>query len=211
MSSPYTSPELEQANIKLSRPLRKCIITGEIADKAVLIRFVASPDGELVADTGNKLGGRGVWVSAVRETIGQAISGNQFSRHLKQTVRISDNFLDNLNRRLADQLIARLSMMRKVGLLVAGSGKLRSQALLSGLLIGDDASPREAQKLISSCRPDWIEKGIPSAWLGQISGRTSVAYAGVLRSASLAEGQLETLLRIELRRWRGIAKADNGI
>ena len=58
-------------------------------------------------------------------------------------------------------------------------GKLRSQALLSGLLIGDDASPRETQKLISGCRPDWIEKGIPSVWLGQISGSTSVAYAGV--------------------------------
>ena len=67
MSSPYTSPELEKANIKLPRPLRKCIITGEIADKAVLIRFVVSPDGELVTDTANKLGGRGVWVSAVRE------------------------------------------------------------------------------------------------------------------------------------------------
>ena len=150
MSSSYISPELEQANIKLSRPQRKCIITGEIADKDVLLRFVASPDGELVADTGNKLSGRGVWVSAVRETINQAISGNQFSRHLKRTVRISDNFLDNLDRRLADQLIARLSMMRKVGALVVGGGKLRSQALLSGLLIGDDASPRETQKLISS-------------------------------------------------------------
>ena len=69
MSSPYTSPELEQANIKLPGPQRKCIITGKIADKAVLIRFVASPDGELVADTGNKLGGRGVWVSADRKTI----------------------------------------------------------------------------------------------------------------------------------------------
>ncbi|MEC7705204.1 MAG: DUF448 domain-containing protein, partial [Pseudomonadota bacterium] len=87
MSTPYISPELEQPNIKLSRPQRKCIITGEIADKAVLIRFVASPDGELVADTGNKLGGRGVWVSAARDTIEQAISENQFSRHLKRTVR----------------------------------------------------------------------------------------------------------------------------
>ena len=69
MSSSYISPELEQANIKPPRPQRKSVITGEIADKAALIRFVASPDGELVADTGNKLGGRGVWVSAVRETI----------------------------------------------------------------------------------------------------------------------------------------------
>ena len=209
MSSPYTSPELEQANIKLSRPQRKCIITGEIADKAVLIRFVASPDGELVADTGNKLGGRGVWVSAVRETIDQAISGNQFSRHLKQPVQINDNFLDNLDRRLADQLIARLSMMRKVGVLVVGGGKLRSQALLSGLLIGDDASPRETQKLISSCRPDWIEKGVPSVWLGQVSGSTSVAYAGVFRADSSAEQRLETLFRKELRRWQGVAKAND--
>ena len=211
MSSPYTSPELEQANIKLSRPLRKCIITGEIADKAVLIRFVASPDGELVADTGNKLGGRGVWVSAVREIIEQAILGNRFSRNLKQAVRIGDNFLDNLDRRLAAQLIARLSIMRKAGVLVTGGGKLRNQALLTGLLIGDDASPRETQKLISSCRPDWVEKDVPSAWLGQVSGSTSVAYAGVLRSASPTEQRLETLFRIELRRWRGIAKADNGI
>ena len=211
MSTSYTIPELGQADIKLSGPQRKCVITGKIADKADLIRFVASPDGELVADTDNKLGGRGVWVSSVRETIEHAILGNRFSRHLKQAVQISDNFLDNLDRRLADQLIARLSIMRKAGVLVIGGGKLRSQAFLTGLLIANDASPRETQQLINSCRPDWIEKGIPSAWLGQISGRTSVAYAGVLRSASLAEGQLETLLRIELRRWRGIAKADNGI
>ena len=209
MSSSYTSPELEQPNIRLSRPQRKCIITGEIADKDVLIRFVASPDGELIADTGNKLGGRGVWVSAVRETIDQAISGNQFSRHLKQPVQISDNFLDNLDHRLADQLIARLTMMRKVGVLVAGGGKLRGQAHLSGLLIGDDASPSETQKLIRSCRPDWMEKGVPSVWLGQVSGSTSVAYAGVFRTASSAERRLETQFRTELQRWRGVAKAND--
>ena len=209
MSSPYISTKVEQVNIKLARPRRKCIITGEIADKADMIRFVASPDGELIADIGNKLGGRGVWISAMRETINSAISGNQFSRHLKQAVRISDNFLDILDRRLADQLIARLSMMRKVGVLVTGGGKLRSKALLSGLLIGDDASPGETQKLINSCRPDWIEKGIPSVWLGQVSGSTSVAYGGVFRSAASAEQRLETLFRAELRRWRGIAKADD--
>ena len=102
-----------------------------------------------------------------------------------------------------------LDMMRKVGVLVAGGGKLRSQALLSGLLIGDDASPRETQKLISSCRPDWIEKGVPSVWLGQVSGSTSVAYAGVFRTGSSAERRLETLFRTELRRWRGVAKAND--
>lgn len=211
MSSSYTSAEPEQTNVALCSSLRKCIITGEIADKADLLRFVASPDGELVADIDNKLGGRGVWVRAVRENVKQAVSGNRFGRHLKQAVRISDNFIDNLDRRLSEQMIARLSLMRKAGVLVTGGGKLRSQVLVTGLLIADDASPRETQQLISSCRPDWIEKGIPSAWLGQISGSRSVAYAGVLRSASLVEGRLEMLLRIELRRWRGVTSDDDKI
>ena len=56
MSSSHTIPEFDQANITQSGPQRKCIITGQVADKADLIRFVASPDGQLVADTGNKLG-----------------------------------------------------------------------------------------------------------------------------------------------------------
>ena len=178
MASPNSITEPELADITLSGQLRKCIITGQITDKANLIRFVASPDRELVADTVNKLGGRGVWVSAVRATLEQALSGNRLSAHLNQTVHISDNFLDNLERRLADHLIARLSMMRKAGVLVAGGGKLRSQTLLTGLLIAGDASLRETQQLVSQCKPDWIEKGIPSVWLGRISGTTLLLTPG---------------------------------
>ena len=209
MSSLHTTSEFDQSDITQPGPQRKCIITGQVADKADLIRFVASPDGQLVADTGNKLEGRGVWVSAVRSTLERALSGNRFSRHLKQAVCINENFLENLDRRLADQLIARLSMMRKAGVLVTGGGKLRSQMLLTGLLIADDASPRETQQLVSHCQPDWIEKGIPSFWLGQISGSPSVAYAGVLGSASPAERRLAMLFRAELRRWRGVANVEN--
>ncbi len=210
MSSSHTTPEFGQADITQLGPQRKCIITGQIADKGDLIRFVVSPDGELIADIGNKLGGRGVWVSAARVILKKALSGNQFSRYLRQAVRINDNFLENLDYRLAVQLVARLSMMRKAGLLVTGGGKLRSQTiLLSGLLIADDASPRETQQLINDCKSDWIEKGIPSGWLGRISGTSSVAYAGVLGSASPAQRQLAVLLRAELRRWRGVTNAEN--
>lgn len=211
MSLSHTTPEFGHDDITQSSQQRKCVITGLVADKAKLIRFVASPDGDLVADTRNKLGGRGVWVSSMRAILEQALSGNQLSRHLKQTVHIHDNFLDSLDRRLADQLIARLSMMRKAGVLVTGGGKLRSQTLLAGLLIADDASPRETQQLISHCKPDWIEKGIPSVWLGQISGSTSFAYAGVLGSASPVERRLAVLFRAELRRWQGVANAENRI
>lgn len=209
MLSSNTTSEIEQADITRSEPQRKCIITGQVADKTELIRFVASPDGELVADIGHKLGGRGVWVSAMRSTLEQALSGNRFSRHLKQTVLINDNFLENLVRHLAKQVIARLSMMRKAGVLVTGGGKLRGQELLSGLLIADDASLRETKRLVSLCQPDWIEKGIPSVWLGQISGSTSVAYAGVLGSSTTADRRLAKMFRAELQRWKAVANAEN--
>ena len=76
------------------------------ADKAVLIRFVASPDGQLIADLNEKLGGRGAWVRADRDCLTQALSGNKFGRHLKQKLVVNDGFLDHLERRLGDQVIA---------------------------------------------------------------------------------------------------------
>ena len=120
--------------------------------QTVLIRFVASPDGQLVADLNEKLGGRGA-CQADRDCLTQALSGNKFSRHLKQKLAINDGFLDHLERRLGEQLIARLSMMRKAGSLVTGGGKFAQRlVLLAGLLVADDASPREARQLISLCQ-----------------------------------------------------------
>ena len=84
MSSSHTTPKFDQADITQSGPQRKCIITGQVADKTD--DQICSVTGWPAADTGNKLGGRGVWVSAVRETPGRALSGNRFSRHLKQAV-----------------------------------------------------------------------------------------------------------------------------
>ena len=141
-------------------------------------------------------------------TLEKALSRNQLSRHLKQTVIINDDFLENLVQHLAKQVIARLSMMRK-----AGVGHWRRKVTQSesafGLLIADDASLRETKRLVSLCKPDWIEKGIPSVWLGQISGSTSVAYAGVLGSTTAADRRLATMFRAELQRWRAAANTEN--
>ncbi|MEC7208857.1 MAG: DUF448 domain-containing protein [Pseudomonadota bacterium] len=210
MAISHSSSDRGHDQADSSVPQRRCIVTGQVTDKSGLIRFVASPEGWLVADLNDKLGGRGAWVSADRHCLQQALSGNRFGRHLKQTVQISDGFLDHLENRLGEQLISRLSMMRKAGLLVTGGGKLRSsQTPLAGLLIADDASPREARQLVSLCQPDWTETDIPASWLGQISGSASVAYAGVMKSSSPAQRRLETLLREDLLRWRGVANAEN--
>ena len=193
-----------------SAPQRKCAVTGQVTEKSGLIRFVVSPDGQLVADLNERLGGRGVWVSANRQCLEKAVSANKFARHLKQAVRIGDDFIGQLEQRFAEHLISRLSLMRKAGLLVTGGGKLRSgQTEFAGLLIGDDASPREARQLIGVCQPDWVETNVPAVWLGRISGSFSVAYAGVTKSAAPSQQRMETLLRADLMRWRGVANAEN--
>lgn len=59
MVTPHSPSEQDYDQADTSAPQRKCVVTGQTADKAVLIRFVASPDGQLVADLNEKLGGRG--------------------------------------------------------------------------------------------------------------------------------------------------------
>ena len=53
-------------------PERRCIVTGEVQPRAGLIRFVASPEGEVVPDLAEKLPGRGFWVLAERAALDKA-------------------------------------------------------------------------------------------------------------------------------------------
>lgn len=211
MTTSHSSSNHDHVQAKRTLPMRKCVVTGQIADKAHLIRFVVSPEGQLMADLGTRLGGRGVWVLANRDCVHKALSANRFSRYLKQTVKVADGFLSHLEQRLGDQVMARLSMMRKAGCLLTGGGKLRTQADVVGLLIADDASSREAHQLIGICQPDWTETGIPASWLGQISGSLSVAYAGVLRAKTPASGRLGALLKEDIARWRGVANVESRV
>ena len=67
---------------------RRCIVTGEILPEARLLRFVLAPDGEIVPDVEAKLPGRGIWVSAGRAAIGEAIAKRLFAKAAKAQVRI---------------------------------------------------------------------------------------------------------------------------
>ena len=60
---------------------------GELKPVAELIRFVVGPAGEVVPDVKRKLPGRGIWVTATRTAIENAIKRNVFARGFKQEVR----------------------------------------------------------------------------------------------------------------------------
>ncbi len=70
-------------------PERLCVATRAVRPVADLIRFVVGPDGEAVPDLKNKLPGRGVWVTATQDALGDAIKRKAFGRGFKRDVRAS--------------------------------------------------------------------------------------------------------------------------
>ena len=70
-----------------SATMRMCAVTREVRPIDELIRFVVSPQGEVVPDLKRKLPGRGLWVSASRRTVAEAVRRNQFSKGFKRDIR----------------------------------------------------------------------------------------------------------------------------
>ena len=70
-----------------SATMRMCAVSREVRPIDELIRFVVSPQGEVVPDLKRKLPGRGLWVSASRQTVAEAVRRNQFSKGFKREVR----------------------------------------------------------------------------------------------------------------------------
>src|ERR1700690_439040 len=53
-----------------------------------LIRFVVGPAGEAVPDIKRKLPGRGIWITASRDALEEAIKRKVFSRGFKREVHV---------------------------------------------------------------------------------------------------------------------------
>ena len=183
--------------------MRQCIATGQSGPPENLIRFVAGPDGALVPDLAEKLPGRGAWLTANPEALALAVRKKAFTRHLGIAEAglaggpeaASAQLSHQLAALLADQFVQMLALSRRAGLAIGGSGSLREAGRIEGLLIADDASQREASKLISAVQPGWIIRGVPARLLGQAFGRDSLAFAGILASSHAGQAGLQQKLR----------------
>jgi len=187
-------------------PDRKCIATGEVQPKFGLIRFVAGPDGQLVPDIWGKLPGRGVYVTADRKIIEQAIAKKLFARGLKQPVQVPDGLTDEIERQLVRRVVDLISMARKSGDAVAGYEKVKGwlgteQATV--LVQALDGSGRGKSKLSTPHFGHYI--GCLSAdELGMAFGRQTAIHA------ALASGGLSKRVVEEAQRLQGMRETDGG-
>lgn len=103
--------------------------SGQVRDPAFMVRFVLSPDGDVVADAFQKLPGRGVWVSASEDAVRLAAKRGGFARGFKTGVKVDEDTLVELTRlQLSRRLLGQMTMVRKAGRLVFGEAAVKEAA-----------------------------------------------------------------------------------
>ena len=196
------------------QPERRCIVTGETQPKAGLIRFVADPEGQIVADLLEKLPGRGVWVSADKAALGKAINKGLFARGAKRAVIVPDGLLEQVEAGLVRRVIDLISMARKAGKAVAGYEKVKGWLLseqAAVLLQASDGSERGKSKLRPPGGHDAFIGVLTAREMGLAFGRENVIH-GALAAGGLTQRVVEEAARLSgLRQNTGGKTAKKGL
>lgn len=189
-------------------PERRCIVTGESKPRGGLVRFVVGPDAMVVPDVAGKLPGRGMYVTADRSAIEQAVKRRLFSRSAKTQVTPPEGLADQVHDLITRRVIDSLSMARKAGKAVAGYEKTRDW-LQKGdakvLIQAHDGSERGKTKLRAP-EGDGTYIGCLSAGeIGLAFGREHVIHA------ALATGGLTKRVVLEAAKLARLRERDGGV
>lgn len=148
----------------VNKNLRTCCVTRNSLPKAELIRFALGPNGEILPDIAGKAGGRGVWVSANRQILAQAVVKNTFARALKTQVNVPDHLVEITQTHLEKRLLGALGLAMKGGHLVTGYEKVRSaieKEKINALIAASDGSMDGRKKLTQLLRTMELEDEVP--------------------------------------------------
>jgi uncharacterized protein len=182
---------------------RRDAVSGAVMPEARLLRFVASPTGEVVFDLARKLPGRGVWVAADRASLEQAVRRDAFSRSLKAKVKASPALAAEVEARLTSKLLAGLGLARRAGELISGFEKTAaavSAGRVAWLVEASDGSADGRGKLLSlarrSPRPPGVFAVFDSAALGLALGLENAIHTAFLAGRA-ADRWTEDVRRLE--------------
>lgn len=177
---------------------RKCLVTGEVGPKNGLIRFGVSPDGLVVPDILERLPGRGLWVTADRAVLDQAVKRKVFSRGAKAPVQLPDDLTYMVEVALARRVIDLISLTRKAGRAVCGFEKVKGW-LESGqarvLIQSSDGSERGKTRLRPPDGPESHITVLTASELGFAFGRENVIHSA-LAGGGLTKRVVEDAARL---------------
>ncbi len=180
---------------------RFCVVARAVRPTEEMLRFVAGPDGSVVPDLKRKLPGRGVWVTATREALAEAVKRGALQRGLKASVKVPADLPDLVDRLLERAALDALAMVYKAGRIVAGFERVESAMAagrLAALIHAADAAPDGVRKLGGRAEGQLpVISTFTSSQLDLALGRPHVIHAALL---SGREGQTF------LARWRTLER-----
>jgi predicted RNA-binding protein YlxR (DUF448 family) len=167
---------------------RFCAATRAVRPVDDMIRFVIGPDG-VVPDLKRKLPGRGIWITATKSALTDAVSRKVFAKSYKRDVRIAPDLPDLTERLLVRAALDALAIAGKAGTVVAGFAKVEAALThdkVLAVLHGADARPDGVRKLggVLRQRPDADRivtvPAFSSTELDLALGRSNVVHAALL-------------------------------
>ena len=187
-------PDLDDGpRTQKSATTRMCAVSREVRPIDELIRFVVSPTGEVIPDLKRKLPGRGLWISASRRSVAEAVRRHQFSKGFKRDVRVAPTLPTDTDALLVRSLTEALAMAAKAGQVVAGFGKVEdalNRNETAALIHASDGAADGIRKLDAILRQRDEKRGespviavvnvLTSEELDLALGRSNVIHAALL-------------------------------
>jgi uncharacterized protein len=171
-------------------PERLCIVSREVKPVDAMIRFVVDPDGGVVADLKRRLPGRGVWVTADRVTLADAVKRGAFKRGFRRDVKVPADLVDRVDERLVAAALDAFSIAHKAGRVAIGFAKVEAAAgegKAIALVHATEARADGIRKITQALgMADDASREIPqiraftSAQLDLALGRSNVVHAALL-------------------------------
>lgn len=186
------------------QPQRTCLGCRQVKGQAEMVRFVRSPDGEILADLKGRLPGRGAYLCNSRSCIETAVARKQFERTFRQTCQevTVDRIADDIAQGLLAHMASLIGMARKSAKFVSGGNAVQDALTrrkpLAVIVLARDISIPIGEKVMRKAEAQNVvtTKLFNKLELGRILGRAERSVVG-LPDGKLAESFLNDLLRYQ--------------
>jgi predicted RNA-binding protein YlxR (DUF448 family) len=165
-----------------------------------MIRFVMGPRGEAVPDVKRKLPGRGIWVTATRAAIEDAVKRNVFARGFRRDVRVAHDLAEQTERLIERAVLDALAIAGKAGTVATGFSKVEAAVGrddILALIHAADASDDGKRKLAAALHRNTTGKSREIIVIDAFTGAQldlALNRANVVHAALLAGPGSETFL-----------------
>lgn len=202
------------SDIAGAAPERTCILSGDHAPRAALVRLAISPEGEVLPDVHGRAPGRGAWIGTDRQTLEKAIAKGKLKGALARAFKgvaltIPDDLPDRLEKALTRAFTDRLGLELRAGRLLLGSDRIAEHARAGRVALlahAADASADGSRKLDQALRVGLDAEGtgmggvtlpLDRAALSMALGRDNVVHLALADEAAAVrlDESLQRLLR----------------